>query len=793
MWFVSHATTDDEAVNGLYNRLISAGFSPGDFWIDHQRISAPQDWNQAIQNSLNACTAGLYLLSPRSVNRPEIENEWRTILDLQKPLFVVLIAPVDKTQYPYRLRTTQYADLSSDLEKGTHSLIEALRNHVPLPELSAAISTAQARHITGRIDSRLLIPMQGRDADIASALSLLKQAPLFITGIGGIGKSRLAYALVNAPAGDWSGSIWHNCTQLTTVDAFYELAREHYNLDSKTDPRDLVKRIRADGHLLVVLDNAEYVIDDIRREGYLRLIDDLHNNCCAICITTRNMDDWRNVTPKRNCEPTHLDINSAMRLLQEFARAIDISFDIMPDARSIVAAARLHPRLIQVAVAKLAYTPSSEVISELKALRSPDMQHALTEMIGVTTAQMTAKHGNASLLTIRRLSTCRGGFTLDAARMIAVAEDDNSLLGQLRILTEYRFIRFDGARYNVDELVKEAVGIDEAARRAHYAYYLELARRLETSTHHMKYVMMDADREEYDAAFDWALSLDPVAAYWLAMACQNFLINRGRFPQQLERLKNLERVLADYSDTTIKSSVQKSLGMIYSQYPFGDRRSNLWKAAVAFISALDHHVTISATSDYSTTLYSLGDVFWKLSVDYLRQATGSFTTSLSINSGNLSAIEIARTQYNLGNAFSHLSLVEEPTANLNHAIKAYEVALEFYSAAAFPLDYATIEYHLGECYRSLASFQEKDANIRRAEEAYNLALAYHTDKSSPLEYAIIQHKLGLVLLESYNIREAILCWRRAEEYYRLVGYESDAEQMQRFIERGIAQLEDYIP
>jgi hypothetical protein len=144
--FISHATKDDPSVDRIYQALAAANLPA---WVDHiNAISAGDDWHQAIQDGLNACTSGLFVLSPHSAQSEECTNEWRTIQALKKPLHVALIAPVPDELFPYRLRTIQYVDLQA-FDKGLPHLIQALGGK-PKPAPISSPSTTESILFTGQ-------------------------------------------------------------------------------------------------------------------------------------------------------------------------------------------------------------------------------------------------------------------------------------------------------------------------------------------------------------------------------------------------------------------------------------------------------------------------------------------------------------------------------------------------------------------------------------------------------------------------------------------------------------------
>ncbi len=123
--FVSHANSDDEIANRIHNTLLSAEIKD---WIDHLNLKPADNWHKSIQQALNTCECGLFILSLNSCEREECINEWRTILDLDKNLYVVLTETIPKDKFPYRLRTTQYTDLTLGFDEGIKTLASAIKN-----------------------------------------------------------------------------------------------------------------------------------------------------------------------------------------------------------------------------------------------------------------------------------------------------------------------------------------------------------------------------------------------------------------------------------------------------------------------------------------------------------------------------------------------------------------------------------------------------------------------------------------------------------------------------------------
>ncbi|HVO44280.1 MAG TPA: hypothetical protein VMT34_16750, partial [Aggregatilineales bacterium] len=182
--------------------------------------------------------------------------------------------------------------------------------------------------------------------------------------------------------------------------------------------------------------------------------------------------------------------------------------------------------------------------------------------------------------------------------------------------------------------------------------------------------------------------------------CSFFLANRGRFGQRMDWFTRAAEALKETTNEWLRAAVQVSLGIVYQEHPFGDRRMNLHHAIAACTQALRFYTPRTAPLDYATT------------------------------------------QDNLGSAYGDLAGVEDRPENLRRAISAYDEALRFRTPEAAPLDCAGTQNNLGTTYGDLASVEDRAANLQRAIEAFSEALRFYTPKTAPLDYAGTQNNLG---------------------------------------------------
>ncbi len=799
--FVSHATADDTVVTRIHDLLESAGVNT---WVDHKDIHAPMDWETAIQEALNTCTAGLYVLSPRSANRDEIRPEIRTLLALNKPLYVALIEHMPPHQFPYRLRTIQYVDLSKDFAAGMATLISAVQGGRPIS--ADAPHILREFHLTGTISPELHIPMSGRDADLDAVLKHLAGGYVTsILGVGGLGKSRLAAEVVLRD--EWAeGAVWYVASDYSTAEDALALLREHLALPATANRADVLHAVRAKKTLLVI-DNAESVTD-VRLPDYVKLVNDLKAHNARVLITGRV--EWDGIKLGREHHTQTLEVSAARQVVLDMRDALGVPDDLTAHAERIAIAARQHPRLIEWSVRKMKKFPPEKVIRELETFKGKDVQTALDGMIRQTVEQMTAQHGDDYVVALRQLCVFRGGFTYRAAGVVLglvigaqpsdqptrverframvsflrnVGQlDDEVLEDRLTVLQAWQFVTYADERYTVNSLVLAVVGEDATSHQPHYDYFVALARIHEEM---QDYASLDIESDNLTATFEWALGKDAEYALWLALQSYDFAANRGRFRQNLDWFGRLMNPLAGYSND-IRSIALNRLGTAYGDLSkVEDREINLRRAIYAYEDALRYIPSEKGFSSYAIIQNNLGVSYNDLAdtVDRennLRRAIQAYNEAIKYWETAKNPLNYALTKSNLGNTYRELAQIEDQELNLRRAIQAYTDVLKLVDPS-MPLDYATIKNNLGGVYWDLAKIANREENLLLAKSAYTEALQYRTATAAPFDFALTQYNLGLVLAASNDLAGAFVCWREAENKFRRIGAVSDADEILRWI------------
>jgi tetratricopeptide (TPR) repeat protein len=511
---------------------------------------------------------------------------------------------------------------------------------------------------------------------------------------------------------------------------------------------------------LIVLDSTEECAQPATYADRLNKLD--IGSGTRVLATGRHQ--WPELRHARSHDLHSLDALSAVAILRAMAEQEPPTYPLMGFEHQIASAARCHPRLLQYAVRWADTYPPEHVLESLRTLQGADAQEALDDMIRKTVRQLEEQPGGrAALTSLRRLAVCRSGFTFDSAL---------ALIGgpkPLALLKQWGLVGVEAGRYDVQPLVAASVGIDQSAGRAHYEFYRMLAKKHDDK---QDYQGLDVESANLEAAFEWAMTAgNAESAFMLANTCRRFLENRGRFDQQMSWIERVAAALAKSPDEALRAAVQNSLGLVYQNYPGGDRRLNLRRAIAAFKEALQSRTLIGSSLAYAGTQNNLGNAYCALAdvedrAKNLKRAVAAYEDALRYYTPRNAPSAYAGTQNNLGNAYRALAEVEEPAQNLQRATVAYQVALRYYTPTTAPLAYAGTQNNLGNAFADLAAVEDRTENLQRAVEAYQEALRLYTPTSAPLEYAMAQNNLGIAYRNLADVRDRPENLRLAVEAYQ---------------------------
>jgi tetratricopeptide (TPR) repeat protein len=531
--FVSHASEDDAMVNRLYEPMLAAGLTP---WIDHRNgIHYGEEWETRIQEGVNQCHIGLFVLSPRSAKSKWCSVERNRILDDGKPLYVALIETTDSKDFPIRLTAIQYADLRTDFDKTLAELIAVMLN--PASADGDAPKPIQERRLTGKLPPLLrVVPLCGRQEDVATVTGKLREAPVQIVGVGGLGKSRLAAEVVRVASPE-AGAVWHFCTPNSSAALLQAEMQKHYRLETKSDPQPLLDAVEQ-RPALVVVDNGEDV-PLAERVGYVEFIHSLHAVGAGVVLTSR--DVWDKLRPLFVHDPSGLDAPTAAQAARELAKGLNVQVR-EEEITALVTAAHHHPGLIEWGMEQMSEGGGREperVIADIAALQSEDAQARLDEMIlsDLRRADDAAAGAEAAL---RALVVFEGGFVLAAAAAVC-GVDTLALEKVLSALQKGRFIRRDSAtrRYSIAPLVMTVFSPTANAQAAHFAWYAAGFSDVLANRNPEQQRVIDAEFVNLRAALRYGAQFAPQPAADLAWALKLYLLLRDAYGLAREIMSEL--------------------------------------------------------------------------------------------------------------------------------------------------------------------------------------------------------------------------------------------------------------
>ncbi|NRQ37340.1 AfsR/SARP family transcriptional regulator [Nonomuraea sp. NN258] len=431
----------------------------------------------------------------------------------------------------------------------------------PSAELSALHTALLRGELGERSESRRtnlraeLTSFVGKDDDLSAVAGLaIRHRLVTLTGPGGSGKTRLATETGRTMLSELPDGAW--LVELASVRSGGDLAqaaltamglRDHAMLGGARggEPMDRLIAAVRERAILLILDNCEHVIEAAadfadRLLGECRRLRILATSREPLGITGEVLWQVEPLTlPAEEADPAEAGSSPAVRLLRD--RAELVRKDIGADPQTLAAMARICraldgiPLAIELAAARLRTMSVDQL-----ARRLDDRFRLLTS--GSRTALARHKTLRAvvdwswDLLTeaergvLRRLSVFSGGASLEAAER--VCGDDDALAGELVLdvltaLIEKSLLLADGEdapRYRMLDTIREyaayrlaEAGETESARRAHLAYFTELA---ETAEPHLRRAgqvewlsMLEAEHDNLSAAARGA-----IAAGWAAEA-----------------------------------------------------------------------------------------------------------------------------------------------------------------------------------------------------------------------------------------------------------------------------------
>jgi predicted ATPase/class 3 adenylate cyclase len=439
------------------------------------------------------------------------------------------------------------------------------------------------------LGERTNLPLQltsfvGRGAEIDEVKRLVTESRLVtLTGAGGIGKTRLALEVATQLLGEYAQGVWlvefggltePGLVPETVVSAL------GFMIQPGLTPTESLVSLLSTRSLLCILDNCEHLIGTIAQ-----LTDTLLKHCAELQILATSRDvlgvggevTWRvpsMTTPDVLRAPALDELRrcETVQLFAQRARAARPGFELNDDnAESVV---RICQRVegIPLAIELIAARTRSmsvRAIDERMADRfilATGGSRALLPRQRTLLATFDWSHellSEEEKRVFRRLAVFAGGFTLDAAEAVCMAdkaeeanqsplESLTSIVDKSLVITQEavgageRYRLLEPLRQYANDRLSQAQEAD-SARRSHATFYLalgdEMYRELRGPSQVRWMALAAEDIGNFRACFGWALRHDTPAALQLAVALERYWIRSST----AEGLEWLRRALELYS------------------------------------------------------------------------------------------------------------------------------------------------------------------------------------------------------------------------------------------------------
>ena len=473
-------------------------------------------------------------------------------------------------------------------------------------------------------------PLLGRGHELETLATLAREETtrlVTLTGIGGIGKTRLALELVRRMASEFKHGA--AVATLATVRDPALVTRAIFDAlelpETGGDPDEQLASALRESELLLLVDNFEQVMP--AAVNIARLLD----AAPKLTVIATSRAPLRIAAEREFPVPPLVD-DEAAELFVSRAQAANPGFDLSEHNAAAVAelCARLEglPLAIELAAARTKLLPPAALLARLSnrlALLTGGRRDAPQHQ---QTLRMTFDW-SYDLLTreaqrlFAQLSVFSAGWTLEAAESVCAATLDELAALVDESLVRQRETQRGEPRFSMLEIVREyaqeRVGDERAdLRRRHLAYFVELAEQAEPELSRGDqptwFARLEDEHDNLREALAFALETrDSSSALRLVAGIRRFWQIHGYLAEGREAIESALALGAD-TPSELRANVLNMAGILAGE------QGDFDAARLSFDAALADAREIGATRAISAALVNLGNLaFFSGELDAARE------------------------------------------------------------------------------------------------------------------------------------------------------------------------------
>jgi predicted ATPase/DNA-binding SARP family transcriptional activator len=645
------------------------------------------------------------------------------------------------------------------------------------------------------------VERQVEQAYIAERLDSTDCRLLSLVGPGGTGKTRLALHAALERVEDYHDGVY--LVTFTSIDSPSYLIppiTAALKLRTSDDAKaDLIDYLR-DKHMMLVLDNFEYVLDGVS------VLDDLlnHTQWLKLVVTSRErlqlQQEWVLPIGGLECPPAEpiddLEQYAAVKLFAYSARRVQAHFSLDQDAEGIKRVCALvegMPLGLELASAWTRVMSVAQIATQIEqslgfletALRNVPQRHRSIHALFEHSWSMLSDSERSALM---RLSVFQSEFGLEAAQLVAQVA-----AATLPVLVEKFLIRSSAAEhYDMHQLLRryslerlEQSGKADATLEAHARYFTE---RVETDDRANQDEHIYDYYEDVRAALGWLVDHQQVILLLrLTGALAGFWQQSGYLSEGLQWLSHALEQVDESVPAELHARALRTAGTLaWRQGDFDPARALLQRALAL---AREN----SNTTQVASALMYLGYI--SLNLGNHEEAQDYFAENLEIGRALQNQDMIAKALGNLGLVAQELmdyvaakryfeecvAMIEdlqgvEPmlVALLNLGVTElklhnYEAAERHYSAALARARAINSRMNMAIVLVNLAEVAHYRGDLPLAAARYAEGLPLLREIGDKLSLVQTLELIALLLIDQGNIETALQLLGAAEAQRELLG------------------------